>query len=43
MMRADETRAAIAAADAVFPEWKRKTAKERGAILRRCEDACAVE
>jgi len=34
-MRADETRAAIAAADAVFPEWKRRTAKERGGVLRR--------
>jgi len=30
-----ETRRAIAAADAALPAWRRKTGKERGAILRR--------
>ena len=35
---ADETRAAIAAADAAFPAWRAKTAKERAAILRRWFD-----
>lgn len=34
-MGADETRRAIAAADAALPAWRAKTAKERGAILRR--------
>ena len=32
---ADETRRAIAAADAALPAWRAKTAKERGAILRK--------
>jgi len=32
---AAETREAIAAADAVFPDWRRRTAGERAAILRR--------
>src|SRR5687767_13028712 len=32
---AAETRAAIEAADRAFPEWRRKTAKERAAVLRR--------
>ncbi len=31
----DETRRAIAAADAAWPAWRDKTAKERGLILRR--------
>ncbi len=35
MMRADETRAAIAAAGAVFPQWKRLTAKKRADYLRK--------
>ena len=34
-MRTDETRAAIAAAHSVFPQWRAKTAKERAAILRK--------
>lgn len=33
-----ETRSAIAAAQAAFPAWARKTAKERAAILRRWHD-----
>jgi succinate-semialdehyde dehydrogenase / glutarate-semialdehyde dehydrogenase len=33
-----ETRRAIAAADAAWPAWKAKTAKERGAILRKWYD-----
>jgi len=32
---AGETRDAIAAADAAWPAWRGKTAKERGAVLRR--------
>jgi succinate-semialdehyde dehydrogenase/glutarate-semialdehyde dehydrogenase len=32
---ADETRRAIEGANAAWPEWRRKTAKERGKILRR--------
>ena len=32
---AEETRRAIAAAEAALPGWRAKTAKERGAILRR--------
>lgn len=32
---ADETRLAIAAAEAAFPAWRAKTAKERAVILRR--------
>jgi len=32
---AGETRDAIAAADAAWPAWRSKTAKERGAVLRR--------
>jgi acyl-CoA reductase-like NAD-dependent aldehyde dehydrogenase len=45
LMRADETRAAVAAADAMFPEWKRQTAKQRGAILRRwgVGEGCLVD
>jgi succinate-semialdehyde dehydrogenase / glutarate-semialdehyde dehydrogenase len=35
---ADETRRAIAAADAAWPLWRAKTGKERGAILRRWFD-----
>ncbi len=34
-MGADETRVAITAADAAWPEWRSKTAKERAAILRK--------
>jgi succinate-semialdehyde dehydrogenase/glutarate-semialdehyde dehydrogenase len=34
-MGADETRAAIEAADAAWPAWRAKTAKERAAILRK--------
>nr|WP_151638226.1 MULTISPECIES: NADP-dependent succinate-semialdehyde dehydrogenase [Noviherbaspirillum] len=34
-MGADETRRAIAAANAAWPSWRAKTAKERGTILRR--------
>jgi succinate-semialdehyde dehydrogenase/glutarate-semialdehyde dehydrogenase len=34
-MGAEETRRAIAAADAALPAWRAKTAKERAAILRR--------
>ncbi|HWW46453.1 MAG TPA: NADP-dependent succinate-semialdehyde dehydrogenase [Xanthobacteraceae bacterium] len=37
-MGADETRRAIEAADAALPAWRAKTAKERGAILRRWFD-----
>lgn len=36
LMRASETSTAIAAAHAVLPQWSGTTAKERGAILRRC-------
>jgi succinate-semialdehyde dehydrogenase/glutarate-semialdehyde dehydrogenase len=32
---ADETRQAIEAANRAFPEWRKKTAKERAAVLRR--------
>ncbi|MCI1006199.1 NADP-dependent succinate-semialdehyde dehydrogenase [Herbaspirillum sp. C7C8] len=35
MMGASETRRAIEAANAAWPAWKKKTAKERSAILRR--------
>ncbi|MBP0598657.1 NADP-dependent succinate-semialdehyde dehydrogenase [Herbaspirillum sp. LeCh32-8] len=35
MMGAAETRRAIEAADAAWPAWKKKTAKERSVILRR--------
>ncbi|MEW5304155.1 MAG: hypothetical protein WDW36_006786 [Sanguina aurantia] len=38
LMRADETRAAIAAAHSVFPQWRAKTAKERCVVLRRWHD-----
>jgi succinate-semialdehyde dehydrogenase/glutarate-semialdehyde dehydrogenase len=34
-MGADETRAAIEAADATWPAWRAKTAKERAGILRK--------
>jgi len=34
-MGADETRRAIAAADAALPAWRARTAKERAAILRK--------
>ncbi len=37
-MGADETRRAIEAAEAAWPAWRAKTAKERGAILRRWFD-----
>jgi len=37
-MGADETRRAIAAAAAAWPAWRKKSAKERGAILRRWND-----
>ncbi|KAG2501752.1 hypothetical protein HYH03_000252 [Edaphochlamys debaryana] len=37
-MRADETRAAIAAAHSVFPQWRDRPARERAAILRRWHD-----
>ncbi|MEO9903974.1 NAD-dependent succinate-semialdehyde dehydrogenase [Nisaea sp.] len=37
-MGADETRRAIAAANAAWPEWRAKTAKERSAILRKWFD-----
>lgn len=35
LMGAAETRRAIEAANAAWPAWKKKTAKERSAILRR--------
>ncbi|WP_296656961.1 NAD-dependent succinate-semialdehyde dehydrogenase [Paraburkholderia sp.] len=37
-MGASETRRAIAAANAAWPAWRAKTAKERGAILRKWHD-----
>jgi acyl-CoA reductase-like NAD-dependent aldehyde dehydrogenase len=37
-MGADETRAAIEAADAAWPAWRSKLAKERSAILRKWFD-----
>ncbi|WP_233866924.1 NADP-dependent succinate-semialdehyde dehydrogenase [Paraburkholderia adhaesiva] len=37
-MGAAETRRAIAAANAAWPAWRAKTAKERGAILRKWHD-----
>ncbi len=37
-MGAEETRAAIDAAHAAFPAWAARTAKDRGAILRRWSD-----
>ncbi len=37
-MGAEETRAAIKAAEAALPAWARKTAKERAIILRRWHD-----
>ena len=37
-MGADETRRAIAAANAAWPAWRKKTAKERSAILRKWND-----
>ncbi|HZX28569.1 MAG TPA: aldehyde dehydrogenase family protein, partial [Telluria sp.] len=37
-MGAEDTRRAIAAADAAWPAWRRKTAKERAAILRKWAD-----
>ena len=37
-MGADETRRAIEAANAAWPAWRKKTAKERAAILRRWSD-----
>lgn len=36
VMNSNETRAAIAAAQTVFPEWRKHTAKERSTILKRC-------
>ena len=38
VMGADETRLAIDAAARALPEWSRRTAKERAAILRRWAD-----
>ena len=38
LMGAAETRRAIEAADAAWPAWRAKTAKERGAILRKWHD-----
>eukprot|EP01030_Chromulinospumella_sphaerica_P013234 gene13234-biopygen11533 len=38
LMGAGETRAAIAAANAAWPAWRKKTAKERATILRRWND-----
>src|SRR6185437_13815684 len=38
MFGAAETRRAIAAAERAFPAWRAKTAKERGAVLRRWND-----
>ena len=35
-MKGNETKAAIAAASAAWPAWCKKTAKERGAIMRKC-------
>jgi acyl-CoA reductase-like NAD-dependent aldehyde dehydrogenase len=35
-MKGQETLAAIAAASTVFPSWSAMTAKQRGAVLRRC-------
>ncbi len=37
-MGQDETRKAIAAANAAWPAWRKKTGKERSAILRRWND-----
>ncbi|CAL5223342.1 g5844 [Coccomyxa viridis] len=37
-MKAADTKSAIAAAAAAFPSWRSKTAKERGAVLRRWYD-----
>ena len=37
-MGADETRRAIEAADAAYPAWRARTAKERATILRRWND-----
>lgn len=37
-LNGDETRAAIAAADAIWPQWRAQTAKQRGAVLRRWYD-----
>ena len=37
-MGGDETRRAIAAAEAAWPAWRKKTAKERAAILRKWFD-----
>ena len=41
-MRADETRMAVAAADSVLPQWRKRTAKERGAVLRKWHDEIAL-
>jgi succinate-semialdehyde dehydrogenase / glutarate-semialdehyde dehydrogenase len=38
LMGATETRQAIDAANAVWPAWRKKTAKERGAVLRKWYD-----
>ena len=38
LMGAAETRRAIEAANAVWPAWRKKTAKERAAVLRRWHD-----
>jgi acyl-CoA reductase-like NAD-dependent aldehyde dehydrogenase len=41
-MKANETKAAIAAASAAWPAWCKKTAKERGAIMRKCAPPLAL-
>lgn len=38
LMGAAETRRAIEAANAAWPAWRKKTAKERAAVLRRWHD-----
>jgi succinate-semialdehyde dehydrogenase/glutarate-semialdehyde dehydrogenase len=38
LMGASETRQAIDAANAAWPAWRKKTAKERGAVLRKWHD-----
>jgi succinate-semialdehyde dehydrogenase/glutarate-semialdehyde dehydrogenase len=41
-MKGAETLAAIAAAETAFPEWAARTAKQRGAVLRRCAFGCCA-
>ena len=38
VFRADETKRAIEAANRAWPAWRAKTARERAAILRKCND-----